>query len=372
MSSKPQAATPKGESPQDDAVINVFERINWYQCPVDKDVMKSLLVRSDFQGFKQVFLHLGLIALTGAALVYSWYNLAWYWTVLAVFLHGSFYGFFGGGVAGHELSHRTVFKTRWLNDFFATLSSVMGWGNHEWFRASHIRHHQFTLHQDLDMEVVLPAKLSKMTWVYIITGNPLGILRHIKETFRVASGKIRGEWEHKVLDNNPKAHAARTRQARMNLVVHIVAAAFFVYFHFWVGFLLFTFAPFYAGWIGLLVGFPQHAGLSSNVPDFRLSCRTFECNPFFQFLYWQMNYHIEHHMYAAVPFYNLKKLHHLLKPDMPPAHTAIIPMWRELLQVLKRQKTDPNYVFIPQLPPPAAGRAAAKPSVAADAVPVTA
>ena len=27
-----------------------------------------------------------------------------------------------------------------------------------------------------------------------------------------------------------------------------------------------------------------------------------------QFFYWNMNYHVEHHMYAAVPYYNLPKL----------------------------------------------------------------
>lgn len=43
----------------------------------------------------------------------------------------------------------------------------------------------------------------------------------------------------------------------------------------------------------------QHAGLSDNVPDFRLCCRTMILNPFFRFLYWHMNYHTEHHMYAA-------------------------------------------------------------------------
>ena len=61
------------------------------------------------------------------------------------------------------------------------------------------------------------------------------------------------------------------------------------------------------------------------VPDFRLSTRTFYINdpkrsalnplswPFrlVRFWYWHMNFHIEHHMYAAVPCYNLEKLHNV-------------------------------------------------------------
>lgn len=31
-----------------------------------------------------------------------------------------------------------------------------------------------------------------------------------------------------------------------------------------------------------------------------------------------MNYHIEHHMYARVPCYNLEKLHNYVKHDLPP------------------------------------------------------
>ena len=30
--------------------------------------------------------------------------------------------------------------------------------------------------------------------------------------------------------------------------------------------------------------------------------------PFFSFLNWNMEYHLEHHMFPAVPSYNLKKL----------------------------------------------------------------
>ena len=44
-------------------------------------------------------------------------------------------------------------------------------------------------------------------------------------------------------------------------------------------------------------------GLQDYVPDFRLCYRRFLVNPVVRFLYWHMNFHIEHHMYAAVPCY---------------------------------------------------------------------
>ena len=40
--------------------------IGWYRTPVDRDLMRELNQRSDWQGLAQTLGHLGLIALTGA------------------------------------------------------------------------------------------------------------------------------------------------------------------------------------------------------------------------------------------------------------------------------------------------------------------
>ena len=57
--------------------------------------------------------------------------------------------------------------------------------------------------------------------------------------------------------------------------------------------------------------------LQDDVPDFCLCTRTVLLNPFVRFLYWHVNYHIEHHMYAAVLCSNLGKLHQAIKRDTP-------------------------------------------------------
>ena len=65
----------------------------------------------------------------------------------------------------------------------------------------------------------------------------------------------------------------------------------------------------------------QHLRLNPKVPDWRVSCHTVKFGPLAAYLYWRMNYHIEHHMYAAVPFFNLPKLHEALVFDTPkPLH----------------------------------------------------
>jgi fatty acid desaturase len=87
-----------------------------------------------------------------------------------------------------------------------------------------------------------------------------------------------------------------------------------------------------------------------DVPDFRLCCRTYTCSPFIGFLYWNMQYHVEHHMFPAVQFYNLPALRKAIEHDLPPAQHGLWATWREIIPVLKKQRENPDYVFVPELP----------------------
>lgn len=79
-------------------------------------------------------------------------------------------------------------------------------------------------------------------------------------------------------------------------------------------------------------------------------CRTFTLNPVVRFLYWHMNYHTEHHMYAAVPCYNLGKLHRALRHALPPWPKSIYRTWKQIAAIQRKQKAAPGYQFAPELP----------------------
>jgi len=100
---------------------------------------------------------------------------------------------------------------------------------------------------------------------------------------------------------------------------------------------------------------PMHAGLRDNVPDFRSCCRTIRLDPFSRFIYWHMNFHTEHHMYAAVPCYNLHRLSRVLAPDMPRPR-GLTEAWKELRAAYRRQRTEPAYQFDTPLPRPPESR----------------
>ena len=117
----------------------------------------------------------------------------------------------------------------------------------------------------------------------------------------------------------------------------------------WIWIFLLTVFSFIASWASYFVSLPQHCGLMDKVPDFRKSVRSMTLVPILEFLYWRMNWHLEHHMYAGVPCYNLKKLYQEVAHDMPEPRT-LRSAWREMLNTWNRQKSDPDYQYDTPLP----------------------
>ncbi|MBE7464995.1 MAG: fatty acid desaturase [Planctomycetes bacterium] len=343
------------------------ELIKWYRCHLSKEDLAELNRRSDLLGFAQTLGFLGVLAATGTAAFLSAEHGPWYATVTLVFLHGTCWHFLINGF--HELIHDSVFKTRALNKIFLWVYSFLGPYNHIGFWASHTEHHKYTLHPPDDLEVVLPQKYSLKNFLKGAFVNIWGPWHFLKHNWRVASGKLEGKWEKHLFENDPKAHKQLRQWAAFLLVGHLTIVAVSCYFGLWMIPVLVTLAPHYGGGLHFLCNSAQHVGLSDNVPDFRLCCRTIYLNPFFQFLYWHMNYHTEHHMYAAVPCYKLGKLHRLIKKEMPHCPNGLYETWTGIAAILERQKTDPSYQFRAELPPkPVIEKAAAKSAPMPEAV----
>jgi fatty acid desaturase len=101
------------------------------------------------------------------------------------------------------------------------------------------------------------------------------------------------------------------------------------------------------------VGLLQHGGLADNVLDHRLNCRTVYMNPVSRFLYMNMNYHVEHHMFPMVPFHALPRLHELIRHDLPAPNRSMWEGYREMVPALLRQLKYEDYFLKRELPPTA-------------------
>lgn len=334
-------------------------RIKWYRCPIDPTVLRELSKPSDLQGFKMALGHLGLWLLTGLLSFYFAIEQLWLGFLLMIFLHGTVGTFFSA--PHHELCHGTVFKTKRLNEIFLRIFSTLGLQNFHIYKMSHSYHHRFTLHRIADKEVVLP-KTPSLKFLYLlqlftfnITGGfeSRGLFPTMRGLFRVAADRMEkpyNEWGTELYAEFPEERLKAVHWARYLIAVHLSFAVFAVLIGYPILILIVSLHPFMGNWLRYFVGAPMHCGLRSDVSDFRKCVRTITLDPISEFLYWHMNWHLEHHMFAAVPCYNLKKLYEAVAEDMPKPRT-LIGSWKEMLEVVKQQEADPAFEFDTPVPP---------------------
>ncbi|MGA1549845.1 MAG: fatty acid desaturase [bacterium] len=334
-------------------------RIKWYRCPIDPTVLRELSKPSDLQGFQMALGHLGLWLLTGALSFYFAVEQLWLGFLLTIFLHGTVGTFFSA--PHHELCHGTVFKTKRLNEIFLRIFSTLGLQNFHIYKMSHSYHHRFTLHRIADKEVVLP-KTPSLRFLYLlqlftfnITGGfeSRGLFPTMRGLFRVAADRMEqpyNEWGTELYAEFPEERLKAVHWARYLIAVHLSFAVFAMLIGYPILILIVSLHPFIGNWLRYFVGAPMHCGLRSDVSDFRKCVRTITLDPISEFLYWHMNWHLEHHMFAAVPCYNLKKLYEAVAEDMPKPRT-LIGSWKEMLEVVKQQEADPAYEFDTPVPP---------------------
>jgi fatty acid desaturase len=326
--------------------------VNFYRSPLSTEDFKALHRRSDLKGAAQTLGYLAVLFLTAWACFYAKAHLAWPFLVLALLLNGMAFSFLPNGM--HELGHGTVFRTKFLNDLFNRVLSFLGWINLEMFEESHSRHHRYTLHPPDDLEVVLPAPVVFRQCLTNGIVNPRRAWWIFRYFLRVSRGRFEGEWENKLYPPEEKERRRRAiNWARTVLIGHALIVAASVYFRLWLLPVVVTLPTFYGEWLFFLCNNAQHTGMADKVPDFRLCCRTILLNPVVEFMYWHMNFHTEHHMYAAVPCYNLSRLHRLIEHDMPHCPDGLVETWREIIEIQRRQKADPSYRHIAALPPSA-------------------
>jgi fatty acid desaturase len=323
------------------------QTIAWYRTRLEKEELRGLTKRSDLKGLMQALGHLLVVSATGFAVAWAWDRLAWPFVVIAFFLHGTVFAFLGGGGAFHELCHGTPFRTRWLNELFLWIYAFLSWSNFVAFRTSHTRHHLYTVHHGLDLEVVLPGRVRLRDLLWQLAFNPIGVYQQLRAHVRLSFGILEGEWEQRLFTGEgARLKPGLVWWARILLLGHAALAVLFVCIGEW-RLILIVLTPFYAGWLVFLCAVPQHLGMQADVPDWRRSARTVLQGPITRFLYWRMNYHLEHHMYAAVPFHALGRLHRLIAHDTPRPNRGLLGAWREIISYARKQKVDPGYVIDP-------------------------
>ena len=335
-----------GERAQAAGLVNA----SWYKCTVPRALMKQLMQRDDARAIKDTVLWYALILASGALVVYGWHS---GWSLGALFAAYFVYATLYCGPADsrwHESSHGTAFKTRWMNDLLYQFACFQVLRRPAKWRWSHARHHTDTLVTGRDPEVAVPVPtdlLSTALNVFAIKNGP----KELWAALRNALGHISADEKTFV----PEMEWPRmVREARVWVAVYAALIATAVLLQSWLPVLLIGLLPGMLGaWLFNFFGLTQHAGMPENVLDHRLNCRTVYMNPVFRFLYWNMNYHVEHHMFPMVPYHALPQLHEAIKADCPPPYTSTAAAYAEIIPAMLRQVSDPGHHVVRTLPTPA-------------------
>ncbi|MGA2249802.1 NADH:ubiquinone reductase (Na(+)-transporting) subunit F [Terracidiphilus sp.] len=324
------------------AVERGLAEADWYQCDVPRATMRTLLERRDGPAIRDTLLWFALIIGSGIA---TWRLWGTWWAAIPYLLYAVLYASTSDS-RWHESGHGTAFKTDWMNNALYEIASFMVMRESIVWRWSHTRHHSDTIIVGRDPEIAVPRPPSLPRLIGAFFNLPVypSYFRHIVVH---AFGKMTAAEKTFIPEMEfPKVF----RRARVYLAIYIAVILLAASMRGILPLMLVGLTNLFGTWLMVVYGLTQHAGLAENVLDHRLNCRTVYMNPVHRFLYWNMNYHVEHHMFPLVPYHALPQLHQAVKEDCPVPYPSLLTAWREIFPAVLKQVKDPAYHIKRKLP----------------------
>ena len=327
------------------AVDSGLAAAEWYHSDISRKEMKELMQRTDRPAIRDTIIWLGAMVVLAAAGIVLWPS---WWSAPFWLGYGVLYGS-ATDSRWHECGHGTAFRTPWMNTVVYHIASFMIVRNPVTWRWSHARHHTDTVvvGRDPEIAVMRPPALARLI------ANLFGLVDGWNGWGRMllnAGGRLDPE-EGTYIPDSEKPKVVVVARAWVAIYAATIALAV------WTGSILplmvIGLPRLYGAWHHVMTGLLQHGGLADNVIDHRLNSRTVHMNPVSRFIYWNMNYHVEHHMFPMVPYHRLPDLHERIRHDLPAPSPSIWAAYREMLPVLLRQLRNDDVFLRRDLPPTA-------------------
>jgi fatty acid desaturase len=254
---------------------------------------------SDAAGLRHLALHAGLILGCGgmiAAGVPLWWLLLPVQGVLLAFLF----------TLEHECTHKTPFRSEWLNEAVGRACGFLLLVPFQWFRYFHLAHHRHTSIAGRDPELAVATPGTLRAWILHVSGLPYW-RSQAASLGRLVAGRERADFL-------PTPALPRiAREARILAGLYGLTALSLVWSPvlFWVWIL-----PAILGQPALRLYLLAEHGDCPRVADMFENTRTTFTNRIVRTLAWNMPYHVEHHVLPAVPFHRLPGLHRLIRDHL--------------------------------------------------------
>jgi len=272
--------------------------INQQSGPIiTPDRLKQLSVRSDLSGLVQLGTKLGALAATSTLMAMTWGS---WWVLLPFMAQGILLNALYAGQ--HEMSHRTAFRSRWLNDWVGSLIGFIEFLPAQWDKKFHFAHHRATMDPARDPELLAYGIYTLPDWRIALFGVPFG-----KGQAQAMLSVARGIFPDYVWWLSDAEKPQMIREARWHLAGYALILMLSLWFQSWVA-VEYWIAP-------LLVmkftyqfqNIGEHTGLAYD-PDTLRCTRTLKGPFLMRWLVWNMSYHAAHHTYPSVPFHRLAQL----------------------------------------------------------------
>ena len=315
----------------------------WYHSDVSRKDLKELMRRTDRHAIRDSAVWIAALVVFAGVGIYLWPS---WWSAPFWLAYGVLYGS-AGDSRWHECGHGTAFKTPWMNDVVYQIGCFMIMRNPVVWRWSHSRHHTDTIivGRDPEIAVMRPPALLRLALNFFGLHDAVVAMRKM---LVYCAGRLEAEeYTYVPREERRKVYLA----ARIWAAIYAVVIAAALWSSSLLPLMVVGLPRLYGAWHHILTGVLQHAGLADNVLDHRLNSRTVYMNPVSRFVYWNMNYHVEHHMFPMVPYHALPKLHELIKGDLPAPDNSMPSALLKIWPIIKRQLRNEDVFLFRELPP---------------------
>ncbi|MDP6952688.1 MAG: fatty acid desaturase family protein [Alphaproteobacteria bacterium] len=277
-----------------------------------------------------------VIALAAAAAIAWWHPIV---VVIAILVIGSRqHALFA---LAHDAAHYRLYRTRWLNDLVGGLCGAAGGISMRTYRVIHRLHHNHLYgREDPDVALAGGCPRGRAYLLRKLATDLAGLTAHKTYAYffgHPALNDARGEAIKPLDDTSPRLrqHARRDRVLVIALQAGLFVAA--IATGWWLEYLLLWIVPAVTVLQALLrLRAVLEHGAVRNFDSALTAARTNTASAVL--LWWlfphHVNYHIEHHLYPAIPHYNLAEAHALLRRSGALADAEVSPVGQSLVRVL--------------------------------------
>jgi fatty acid desaturase len=306
----------------------------WYSPQIDRGLLRGLMKRTNHHGLLTLGLWLMLCIATGTWVAQSRHSL-WVWP--AMLLYGSVLCF--AYAASHECAHGTAFKSRWLNEAVFWFTSLVFIEEPLYRRYSHAGHHTNTWFNDVD-----PQKPygNPLTLTQYLMGT-LGVTFYfdaVRQLARHSSGRFTAE---EIAFLPPSEIRRAIMNSRLMSACYSALLLWGIVFQSPWPFILYFIPRFLGGCVVTLYINTQHMCMAEDIYDHRQTTRSIRAGWLERHLYWNMNHHIEHHLFPAVPFHALPELSKAIAGQLPAPLDGVVAANTDILKAIARQRTEPRF-----------------------------